>query len=251
MAVGHWLFPWVACGLIATAAPAVAKKVRYDGAPPAPADTTFSTARIVDEPVVRARGPAVPPTNFQVIARVARTAFDRAIASCPVDSGTRVLLAPGESHPLNFMAEHAVLQALSRSGISARVRRSIIPDDSLAAYAAGGGEPVLEYQLASARVTYLRLRGWLPGRVKIERQGLVEGSLTLRDPGTASVLWTQDASFNLVDAFPRGRLSLVEDARFSELRSPAPGRSVDKAVEPIIVVGIVAGLVALFFQNRP
>jgi hypothetical protein len=250
MRIGRWA-ALAGVTLLLAAGPAWAKKVRYEGGPRAPEDTTFATATVVDEPVVRARGPAVPPTNFQVVALVARTAFGRAMASCPVDSGTRVLVAPSESHPLNFMAEQAVLQGLSRRGVTALVRRTLIPDDSLATVGGASGEPVLEYQLASARITYLRLRGWLPGRVKIERQGLVEGTLTLRDPHTSAILWTQPASYNLVDAFPRGRLALVEDARFGELKGTVPGRTVDKAVEPIVVVGIVAGLIALFFQNRP
>jgi hypothetical protein len=132
------------------------------------------------------------------------------------------------------------------------VRRSQIPDDSLATLASvSGADPVLEYQLASARVTYLKLRGWLPGRVKIERQALVEGSLTLRDPKTGSVLWLGDAKYNLVDAFPRNQLSLVEDARFSDLKGEPPSRNLNKVLEPIVVVAVVAGLVALFFQNRP
>jgi hypothetical protein len=130
------------------------------------------------------------------------------------------------------------------------VRRSVVPDDSLASVSPTG-DPLLEYQLASARITYLRLVGWLPGRVQIERQGLAEGTLTLRDPRTATILWTQSASFNLVDQFPRNQLGLVEDPRFTELKGDAPGRSVDKVVEPIIVIAIVTGLVLLFFQNRP
>ena len=95
------------------------------------------------------------------------------------------------------------------------------------------------------------LRGWLPGRVKIERQAMVEGGLTLRDPRTARVLWTGQASYNLLDAFPKGQLSLVEDPRYTDLKSNAPTRNVDKLVEPVIVVAVVVGLVALFFQNRP
>jgi len=76
-------------------------------------------------------------------------------------------------------------------------------------------------------------------------------ALTLRDPNTSAILWTREASYNLVDAFPRGRLGMVEDARFTELKAAIPTRTVDKAIEPIVVVGIVAGLIALFFQNRP
>ena len=227
-----------------------AEKFRYGAGPPVPGDTVFSSATTAAEPVVRSRGPKVPPTNFEVLTTVADVAYDRGMRGCPVDSGGRVLLAPSESHPLNFMIEHSLLQHMARRGVAVQVRRSLIPDDSLMA-ASSSGDPILEYQLATARITYLRLRGWLPGRVKIERQGLVEGTLTLRDPETSTILWSGAATYNLVDAFPRSRLAFVEDARFNELRAQVPGRSIDKALEPVVVIAIVAGLIALFFQNRP
>lgn len=241
-----WLSVVVLAWLVA-AVPADAKKFRYASGPQPAVDTTLAVAQQQYEPVVRVRGPKVPLTNLQITRLAANVAFDRALAAAPLESGTRVVLAPSASHPLNFAAEHAVLVHLGRRGVTATVRRSLIPDDSLAAAA----DPVLEYELATARITYLRLRGWLPGRVKIERQALVEGGLTLRDPATATVLWTGDASYNLVDAFPRSQLAQVEDERFSDLKGTVPGRTVDKVVEPVIVVAVVAGLVALFFQNRP
>ena len=80
---------------------------------------------------------------------------------------------------------------------------------------------------------------------------LVEGGITLRDPASSVVLWSGDATHNLVDAFPRGQIPLVEDARYAELTSPVPTRSAGKALEPAVVVAIVGGLIALFFQNRP
>jgi hypothetical protein len=230
---------------------AQATKVRYSSGPKPTNDTLLSVAEAEMEPVVRARGPRVALTNLQLVTIVANTGLERALQSAPFDSGGHVMVAPAESHPLNFVVEHAILRVLSKRGVTATVRRSIIADDSLGAVAGHPGDPVLEYQLASARVTYLRLRGWLPGRVKIERQALVEGGLTLRDPVTSRVLWTGDASHNLVDAFPRSQLPLVEDARYSDLKAEVPGRTIDKALEPVVVVAIVAGLIALFFQNRP
>jgi len=231
---------------------AEAKKFRYAAGPKPGTDTTYTTAETQVEPIVRQRGPRLPATNLQVVGLVANTAFDRALRPAVLDSGAHVVLAPSESHPLNFLVEHAILRHLARRGITATVRRSIVPDDSLSAYATAG-DPLLEYQLATARVTYLRLVGWLPfsGRVKIERQSLVEGSLSLRDPRSANVLWTGGASYNLVDAFPRDFVSLVEDDRYSDLKSAVPKRNVDKVFEPVVVLGVVAGLVALFFQNRP
>ena len=121
--------------------------------------------------------------------------------------------------------------ASSRSSVSASVRRSIIPDDSLGVAAGNPGDPLFEYSLASARITYLRLVGGyvLPSRTKVERQALVEGTLSLRDPMTSRVLWTADAAHNLVDLVPRGQLPRVEDERFvtgrgryiDDLRLPA------------------------------
>ncbi len=243
--------PLVLLGAILAAGPAEAKKIRYASGPKPSVDTVLAVAESELEPIVRARGPKVPLTNLQLVTRVANLSYQKALAGAPLDSGGHVVLAPAESHPLNFVVEHAILRVLGQRGVTAMVRRSIIPDDSLRVVAGNPGDPVLEYQLASARVTYLRLRGWIWGRVKIERQALVEGGITMRDPATSVVLWSGDAAHNLVDAFPRGQVSLVEDERYAELKGVVPTRSAGKALEPAIVVAIVGGLIALFFQNRP
>ncbi len=237
--------------LLAAAAPADAKKFKYASGPKAPEDTALSVAEVEIEPIVRTRGPRVPATNLQLTTLVANVAFERALARAPLDSGGRVTVAPSASHPYNFIVEHAVLRDLARRGVTATVRRTPAADSVAAASPGSEDDPVLEYHLATARVTYLRLIGWLPGRVRIERQSLVEGTLTLRDPRTSRVLWTGDASHNLLDSFPRSQLPLIEDERFKEFNSPAPQRNIDKVFEPIVVVAVVIGLVALFFQNRP
>ena len=247
----RWCLSLALLGLLWSAGPADAKKIRYASGPAPKVDTVLAVAETELEPIVRARGPRVPLTNLQLVTRVANLSFQKALASAPLDSGGHVVLAPAESHPLNFVVEHAILRILGQRGVTAMVRRSILPDDSLAAVAGNPGDPVLEYQLASARVTYLRLRGYIWGRVKIERQALVEGGVTMRDPATSIVLWSGDASHNLVDAFPRGQVSLVEDERYAELKGEVPTRSAGKALEPAVVVAIVGGLIALFFQNRP
>jgi hypothetical protein len=227
-----------------------AKTFRYSSGPKAPADSMGWVAEADLQPLLSSQHPRVPFTNLQLTGLVADTAFARALRGAPLDAGTRVVLAPVESHPMNPLIERAILRQLARRGITAAVRRSVVPDDSLRTVSAAG-EPVLEYDVTTARVTYLRLVGFLPGRVKIERQALVEGGLVLRNPLNSDVMWSSDASFNLVDRFPKGRLSTVEDERFSELKGTPPDRNFEKVLEPIVVVLVVAGLVALFFQNRP
>src|ERR1043166_426575 len=227
------------------------KKFRHRRGPKPPEDSTLSVASPYLEPVVRSRGPRVPYTNLQLTQFVADTAVARALASAVVDSGTHAVLAPARDHPLNFVLEHALLKALSRRGADVTVRHSPIPDDSLKSLFGRPGDPVIEYTLGSAKATYLRLVGLLPGRVKIERPPLVAGSLGLRDPNSARVLWTADIGQNFVDRFARNQLPLVEEERYPDLKSELPQRNADKVVEPMVVVAVVGGLVALFFQNRP
>lgn len=239
----------LALGALATAAEA--KKFRYASGPKPPADSALAVANPYLDPVVRSRGPRVPYTNLQLAGFVADSAVSAALADVPLESGIRVVLAPTQDHPLNFLLEDALLEHLTDRGVQVTVRRSPVPDDSLRVVFAGEGDPILEYTLASVKITYLRLVGFLPGRVKIERQSLVQGSLGLRDPASARVLWTGRMAHNFVDRFPRSQVSLVEDPRLADLKDTVPDRNVDKIFEPILVVAVVGGLVALFFQNRP
>ncbi len=243
--------PLVLLALCSLVPAAEAKKFRYASGPKPPEDSTLAVANSYLEPVVRSRGPRVPYTNLQLTQFVADTAVSRALANAVVDSGTHAVLAPAQDHPLNFVIEHAMLKALSRRGVDITVRRTPIPDDSLKLMFGRPGDPVLEYTLGSAKVTYLRLVGILPGRVKIERQSLVTGSVTMRDPNSSRVLWTGDIGQNFVDRFSRSQVAMVEEARYPDLKSELPQRNADKVLEPIVVVAVVAGLVALFFQNRP
>ena len=160
-------------------------------------------------------------------------------------------LAPTRDHPLDFVLEDALVDDLTGRGIQVTVRRTPGPDDSVAAGYAMTGDPILEYTVGSVRTSYLRLVGFLPGRVKIERQTLVQGTLGLRDPASSRVLWTGRMAQSFVDRFPRSQVSLVEDARYTDLKDAVPDRNVDKIFEPVLVVAVVGGLVALFFQNRP
>jgi hypothetical protein len=238
--------------VVASLAPgAEAKKFRYASGPKPPADSTLSVATPYLEPVVRTVGPRVPYTNLQLASFVADTAAARALAHSPLESGSHAVIAPAREHPLNFVLEHALVNELTRRGVSVTVRRTPVPDDSLASVFGHGGDPLVEYTLGSARTTYLRLVGWIPGRVKIERQSLVEGSVAVRDPATSRLLWSGDLGQNFVDRFSRSQVELVEDPHYPELKDNLPTRNLDKVAEPVIVVGIVGGLVALFFQNRP
>lgn len=251
MRMRTWTVGLVLLAIAIGASHADARKFRYASGPKAPDDTVLTVADPYLDPIVRTRGPRVPYTNLQLLEFVADRAAAEALTRSPLDTGMHVTLAPTRDHVMNFIVEQSLTQALTDRGIEVTVRRAPIADDSLVTLLQPAPDPVLEYTLGSSKVSYLRLVGWLPGRVRIERQALVQGSLALRDPTSARVLWTQNLGQNLIDRIGRSEVSLVEDSRYPELQSPVPGRNVDKVLEPVVVVAVVGGLVALFFQNRP
>ncbi len=241
-----------AIALLGLASEAGAKKVRYEGGPEAEPDTVLSIAQVVVDPIVRSRGPRVPATNLQLTSLVANTAFERALESAPFDSGQALLIAPAESHPLNFVVEHAILKALASRRMTLAVRRSIVPDDSLELVMGNPGEPILDYQLgvgADHLPALPRLaagsgadRASGPGRGRDSRCAIPSMRASCGPGMPATTSWMR---------FPRSQLPLVEDSRYTDLQGVVPDRTVTKIAEPVIVIAVVAGLVALFFANRP
>ena len=245
------LLPMVGfCGLLLLAGTAEAKKFRYP-AGPKPQTDSLATSEANPQLVVASRRRREAPTNMSMLLLVSSQAAKTGLATVPLAPGTHVTLAPAGEHAMNFVLEHGLLRELSDRKMLSTVRRAPVADDSLAQLAGNPGGMLLEYQVATARVTYLAMRGVLPGRTKVERQATVQATLTLRDPATGAVTWLGEANHNLIDLFPRSQQQLVEDPRYAELQTPVPGRAWQNLVEPTIVVAIVTGLVLLFFENRP
>lgn len=237
-------------GALLLAGTAEAKKFRYAKGPK-PQTDSLVVAEADPELVTASRRRREAPTNMSLLLLVAHQGVSKALAGAPLAPGSPVVVAPASAHAMNFAVEYAVLEELSKRNVVCTVRRAPVADDSLAQVVGNPGGLLLEYQVSTARVTYIGLRGMLPGRTKVERQATVQASFSLRDPQTGAVTWLGQADRNLIDLFPRSQQQLVEDPRYAELQTPIPARWWQSLAEPAIVVSIVGGLVWLFFQNRP
>ena len=205
------------------------KKFRYQGGPAAPADTMLSVA----EPRARADRP---------LARSARTAHEPPDPTLVANDGVRQARAgvgvrsragPGGGARADRSATRSISSSStrccarsSRRGVTASVRRAAMPDDSVAVAWRRPGEP-------GARVPAGVGARDLPPAAR-----LAAGTGQDRAPGArrgrAHAARSDDAraccgpatpTHNLVDAFPRSQLPLVEDERFTELKGPVPGRN--------------------------
>jgi len=112
--------------------------------------------------------------------------------------------------------------------------------------------PLLVINVDEARVDYPRLfRSGLFGGLHVERRAIARLSAELRRPGSRAVYWVGAADTSLADHVMRSEVTLLEDATHPETKGTVPSQSWQKVVEPVLVVGLVVGLISLFYTNRP
>lgn len=183
-----------------------------------------------------------PSTNFELVQEAARGASAKLVAR--LDSaavGSPVALHAVGTHEGGFLVESTLSSVLTEAGHEVRTRA-----DS----AAGG--PVLEFEVMDLGVAYTRVwrNAWL-GDKKVERQARARVFARLVDDSAARILWAEQAEAKVVDEVPYGVLpTLEEKGGATYLQATVPTRSWNKIVEPLVVTGIVAGLILLFFSNQ-
>ena len=96
-----------------------------------------------------------------------------------------------------------------------------------------------------------QFRGGLLGAHRVERRARVDVALRLTPAGAEAITWTATADTTVGDVVLKSELAALEDRTRPETRPTLPSSSFKKVLEPALVVVLIAGLVSLFYQNRP
>jgi len=160
---------------------------------------------------------------------------------------------------IKLQGERAAQQAradsinLAKSGSAPAQQPAPSPNASVMANGgAAANLAVITYRVPEARVDYVRVfRGGLFGAERIERRASARVALRMLAPGTDAVRWSATADTSLSDVVMKSEIASLEDRTRPETRPIAPTSSIKKYIEPALVVILIAGLVSLFYQNRP
>jgi hypothetical protein len=193
---------------------------------------------------------SVPPTHSMALDSVAAMAAGDLLQGVTIPPGRPVALtspAPGDT--LGLLTQRLV-ERLRGEGVPVR----LLPPgsdtrDPGASSGAGGGPLLLNVQVDGAGVTYLRRVSSFPfGTKGYERLAAMRASATLLDPVTGEVFWTKSCARSATDLVPKG--DVLYAASGSGHINPLVPKGGTRWLEPMIVVGVVAGLVVLFYSNR-
>jgi hypothetical protein len=197
----------------------------------------------------------LPPTHTAVLDSLATRLTGELLEGQILPPGrTLEVEQPVPGDTLGLFGQH-LLEALRARGASIRV----VPLSGSGS--AGGADPNATHipdslalrlvaKVQSAGVSYIRARRGLLGRPKAyERLGYLHASVSLLDGPARDLLWARTASAERRDFVGRGDLNYVA-AGSARLSPVPPGGQGFRLLEPLIVIGVVTGLVVLFYSNR-
>ena len=109
----------------------------------------------------------------------------------------------------------------------------------------------LQYQARDFTLSYPKVyRSFLIGGRKVKRTARVNLLAKLIDTRDRSVVWVGEASDTYEDQFAHKHLAQVEAGLFEFTSPPKSQADLGKIVEPVVVSGIIVGLIYLFFSNQ-
>lgn len=164
-----------------------------------------------------------------------------------VTSREVTLVAPTDDERYQFI-DNVFTRLLTEKGF--RVRR---PGGATGAGSMPGpaGGLRIEYQATDFSLVYPKIyRSYMIGGRTVERNASVGLIASLVDAADESVIWVGDATRSHEDNFAFGNIDAVETGVYSFSKPPRESTNWAKIAEPVVVSGIIVGLIYLFFSNQ-
>ncbi len=196
-------------------------------------------------------------TNFEILKTMNVEISDELIAGFPADvAGRDLILAPAARDERYELLANVFVQALSANGFRAHEPVAKNPADTTgtpgaSVRVAGASDLNVEFQIIDFDLRYTKIyRSYLIGGKKVKRSADVRVTVRLVDPSDGLVVWVGEAFRSLDDGFKYGEIDEVEAGLYSFTKPSRDTKKWGRIVEPVVVTGIIVGLIYLFFSNQ-
>jgi hypothetical protein len=211
---------------------------------------------------------SMPSTHSMALDAVADTVAGDLLRGATFPGGRPVaMVTPAPGDTLGLLTQ-SLMERMKALGVSVRLARGesvapgmentggipprTTPGDSAAAsdLSDPAGPLQLRVLVEGSGVTYVRRLGSFPfGTKGYERLAGMRASATLFDPQNGDVVWTRSAARSASDVVAKGDVAYAASGS-GYLNPPVPQGGGIRWLEPMIVIGVVTGLVVLFYSNR-
>ncbi len=185
----------------------------------------------------------LPKSNLSVMTQVIREVVDEALDRMNIPEGAQIKVTQDNQSDANWLIYSVLLEELTDRGHAIVAQGSERGDEERPRYD-------IWYKVVTCETTYPRQwREWMVGARKVERKTRCDIHFRLSDESSATI-WAGNVE--------RERREIIPGSRIEELGTPGQVfvspeiESVgwDKVLEPVVVAGIVGGLIYLFYTSR-
>ncbi|MFA4947513.1 MAG: hypothetical protein WC674_03265 [Candidatus Krumholzibacteriia bacterium] len=188
------------------------------------------------------------PTNFQIIERISAETVQEIISGMgSIRQEDVVLLSKTKTAGnVDFVLENAFVRDMRNAGIRLAIET---PKKDEAVVTSGNYR--LSYQIVRLSLSYPRIsRTWRLGSKHVARVAQADVFVQFIDLATGDIAWVKEIHKEYKDTIDYSKLKLVEEAQYDFTRPSRSEFKMTKLLEPLVVGGIVVGLVYLFFSNQ-
>ena len=191
------------------------------------------------------------PTNFEIIERISSEAVRDIIARDRNAAGRKavvLLIKTKIGGNVDFMLENAFVKEMRNAGIRARDRDA--GRRTIRAPRSGNTGSRTRSSGCRSPIRGFREKWWLGpkrGRASSARADIFAQFIDL---STGDIVWVREIHKDYGDTIDYSMLKLVEDPQYDFTRPSRSEFKMSRLFEPLVVGGIVVGLVYLFFSNQ-
>ncbi|MFO7914900.1 MAG: hypothetical protein R6U43_04320 [Candidatus Krumholzibacteriales bacterium] len=186
-------------------------------------------------------------TNLRILRDISLKAFDEIMDNMfNIEKGSSVLLMKDRGvGDIDFVLDNIILKTLNDEGLRVRERLEKKEGETV------NPDYILKYQIVNMTLSYPDIgRNWLIGEKEVERLAEISLFVQLVDGETGDTVWIGEAEKKFNDVIPHSLLDRVEDQQYAFTRPERDEWTWTSFIEPVVVTGIVTGLVYLFFSNQ-
>ncbi len=186
-------------------------------------------------------------TNYGILEKIAGEALDELAGNMPSIARETIILIRKEGgidSGIDKVFENELVRKMTGAGLRIASKTANKDEGEISEY-------VFSYQILNYSIKYPDIgRSYWVGTKEVERLAEVGIFVKLLDSATGEIVWVGEAQKKYEDRIAYSLLERVEDPTHDFTMPVRDEIRWSRFVEPVIVTGIVVGLVYLFFSNQ-
>lgn len=193
---------------------------------------------------------SIPMSNINVLSDLTRIVVGDALDAMGISAGAEVRIDQIDTHGANWLVQSILLEELTDRGHTVRTAATLPAGGGMVARVDEVESYDVSYRIVSCDATYTRVwREWMVGTRKVERRSSVDIYFRLADASNA-IVWAGSEERERRDIVPGSRLDTLGTPGQSFTSPEIEPGGWDKVIEPVVVAGIVGGLIYLFYTSK-